>query len=224
MIRGAAMLRQRVGVGVVVAAARALSTRRALPTIHDIRAFAPAELEHARIDLSEALELIPPFVESTEPRRGELLRLLASTNLRLGDALEAEKHLEDARDIEDRYIAMKGPPPDGGAARRETTFLLGVCYQKSGREDEAQRSFTSVLADDDAHWRARFHMALLLVSRAEWDEAASLLERVLEDNPSHATAGEVLRKLNERRAAEELKFDPLEHTEEDEHGKTRWKD
>ena len=74
-----------------------VAQRRTLPTIHDIRHFSPAELEFARLDLQAALELVPPFVESTEPRRGELLRLLASAQIRLGNPLDAEGLLEDAR-------------------------------------------------------------------------------------------------------------------------------
>lgn len=189
---------------------RALSTsaRRALPTIHDIRAFAPGELEAARLDLSKALKLIPPFNDSTEPRRGELLRLLATTDLRLGNALDAEECLEDARDIEDRHLAMKGPLPDGGTARRETTFLLGVCYQKTGREDAAKDAFESVLKEDEGHWRARFHMGLLRIAEGEYADAEELIARVLEDEPTHEKATELMGMLKERRLATENKLEP----------------
>lgn len=177
-------------------------TRRTLPTVHDIRRFGTAELEDARLDLSQALSIIPPFTESLEPRRGELLRLLASTHLRLGDAIAAEEALDDARDIDDRHQAMHGDPPDGGLARRETSFLLGVAYQKSGREAEARQKFEAVLSEDDGHFRARFHLALLCVSKCEYVEAESMLARVLVDSPDHATASDILARLRERRAAE----------------------
>ena len=176
--------------------------RRALPSIDAIRRFDATELEDARVDLSQALELLPPFVESTEPRRGELLRLLSATHLRLGSALDAEDLLTDALDIEDRHLGMKGEPADGGAARRETTFLLGVVYQKSGREEQALSAFQSVLSADDGHWRARFHLALLHISNETWSEAEELLDGVLEQCPGHATAADLLEKLKVRRDAE----------------------
>jgi tetratricopeptide (TPR) repeat protein len=95
-----------------------------------------------------------------------------------------------------------------GAARRETSFLLGVVYQKSDRAEQAQRAFASVLADDDEHWRARFHLALLHVSQEAWGEAEAQLQRVLEQNPGHATAAALLGKLTERRAAEQNRLEP----------------
>ena len=57
---------------------------RALPTIEQIRQGGPNDLESARLDLSHAISLMPPFTESLESRRGELLRLLGATHLRLG--------------------------------------------------------------------------------------------------------------------------------------------
>ena len=187
------------------------ASRRALPSIQHIRRAAPAELEDARIDLARALDLMPAFNESTEPRRGELLRLLATTNIRLGDYLAAEEILEDARDIEDRHLAMKGPLPDGGAARVETEFLLGVCYQKTGREEQAKTMFGAVLKEDDGHWRARFHTALLFLDEGEFDEAEDLLVSVLEDEPAHETAGQLLSKLRERKLAAANKLEvPLD--------------
>ena len=201
---------------------RALSSsapgRKALPTIEQIRAFSAGDLEQARLDLSNALDMIPPFNESTEARRGELCRLLATTHLRLGNPLDAETLLDDARDIEDRHVAMKGALVDGGAALRETRFLLGVCYEKSGRSDLADREFSYVLSADDGHWRARFHLALLKVSQAEYGEAEELLTRVLEDSPGHATAADLLSKLVERRDAEANKL-KLPEGEVDSNGK-----
>ena len=183
------------------------ATRRVLPTIEDIRGADPRALEDARVDLGKALELVG-FSKATESRRSELLRLLATTNLRLGSYLEAESLLDEALDIEDRQLAMTSEPADGGAVRREVSFLLGVCYQKSGRLDRAERMFNGVLAADDAHWRSRFHLALLSVKQGQFDEAEELLARVLDESPGHAAATELLGKLKERRDAEELKLEP----------------
>ena len=189
-------------------ALRALSSqRRRLPTVEDIRRYSPAELEHARVDLADALDLIG-HAKVTEARRGELLRLLATTHLRLGASLDAEHCLDEALDIEDRNLAMTSEPEDGGAARCDTTFLLGVCYQKSGRLDRAERKFNEVLASDDDHWRSRFHLALLRIKGSDFEEAEELLLRVHELSPDHEKTIELLAKLKERSDAEQLKLAP----------------
>ena len=71
-----------------------------------------------------------------------------------------------------------------------------------------------MVAEDAAHWRARFHLALVQLSAAEPDfgQAQALLERVLADQPGHVPAEQILRKLHERTAAEQLKLDPLEES------------
>ena len=96
---------------------------------------------------------------------------------------------------------MKGVPPDGGSAQRETSFLLGLCYQKSGRDEKAWTSFKAVIAEEPSHWRARFHIALLQVQQGEFDEAEAMLQRVLQESPGHGTTTTLLKKLAERRAA-----------------------
>lgn len=181
--------------------------RRQLPTLSAIRAFDAADLENARIDLMEALKLIGT-AESTDARRSELLRLLATTHLRLGSPLEAEDCLEVALDIEERSKAMSGEYAGGKSAHLEARFLMGVVAQKLYRLEEAEKQLTSVLADDDTHWRARFHLALVRLSAEEpdFDEAEALLTRVLADEPTHPTAQTMLDKLRERRAAAELKL------------------
>ena len=91
----------------------------------------------------------------------------------------------------------------------EMTFLLGVAYQKSGREERALDAFERVLKSTDGeHWRARFHMALLSVSNGWFDQAASLLTVVLEQHPGHAQAAELLSKLRERSDAVQNKLVP----------------
>lgn len=138
------------------------------------------------------------LTETTGRARAPANMLLASTLLRLGDAIEAESALEDAS----KWV-------EDGDERIEHTFLLGVCYQKSGREELASRAFDEVLrATDGAHWRARFHMALLAVSQGWFDEAIALLHDVVEANPEHAESLAILEKLIERRDAENNRLEP----------------
>jgi tetratricopeptide (TPR) repeat protein len=177
--------------------------QRRLPTIEEIRLSDPAALEEARIDLTEALS-----AESAETKRSEMLRLLATTQIRLGSFMDAETLLDEALDIEDRVLVTTTEPADGGSVRREICFLLGVCFQKSGRLERAELMFNDVLAADETHWRSRFHLALLSINRAEFVEAEELLTMVLDESPDHAAAIELLSKLRERRSAEELKLEP----------------
>ena len=78
-----------------------------------------------------------------------------------------------------------------------------MCFQKSGREEQALDAFDEVLHIDEDHWRTRFHLALLCISNGEYHDAEILLEHVLELQPEHADAGAILAKLHERRDAEE---------------------
>ena len=120
--------------------------------------------------------------------------LLAATQIRLGSPLDAEPLLDEQLAALDREA--------DGAAWREAAFLLGVCYQKSGRPDKALSMFEDVLADDELHWRARFHTALLAIDEAEFEVAADLLLGVLATNPDHAESQRILDKLQERKEAE----------------------
>lgn len=172
--------------------ARMLSTRP-LPGMDDIRSFSAPELEAARLQLSQAIEVEPSVEE-----RAALQRLLGATHLRLGAPLDAEAPLEDALAASD----------EGTPGHTETRFLLGVCYQKSARPDEAMTEFEAVIAEDDEHWRARFHMALMAVAEGLYDEAEQMLHDVFEINPSHADTIAILEKLEERRAAENNKLVP----------------
>lgn len=119
------------------------NSRRPLPTIEDVRRFSRAELEAARLALSEALRAADEALAATYDadaarRRTTLARVLAATLLRLGSALDAETVVKEA-------LAC-----DGGAHGAsdedllELRFLLGVCYQKSGREEQALDAFESV--------------------------------------------------------------------------------
>lgn len=187
------------------------SRRRTLPTIDQIRIFDPADLEHARMDLTSALQMIGN-APSTDARRSELLRLLAVTHIRLGSPLDAEDCLREALDLEEAAKAMTGQYASGcSKAHREVRFLLGVVAQKLQNFAVAEGQLSAVVAEDDSHWRARFHLALVRLSAAEpsFDDCAALLERVLQDEPGHLSAQQILDKLHERKAAEQIKLDPL---------------
>ena len=192
--------------------------RRPIPNIDSIRNMRPADLEDARLDLIDALKMIGDGTPATDYRRVELLRLLASTYLRLGNSLSAEELVEEALDIGEAAEAMTGTFSGGDASRRELHFLFGVCLQKTGREEEAALKFQKVLLEDEGHWRARFHLATARISDGRNEEAEQLLERVLAESPpdssSYATTATLLAKLKELRDAEAGRLDLLEHDDE----------
>ena len=103
---------------------------------------------------------------------------------------------------------MTGEYASGAQAHCEIRFLQGVVAQKLYRTSVAEAKLSAVLREDDSHWRARFHLALTRLSAEEpdFDEAEALLERVLEQNPTHPTAQSMLEKLRERKAAAEGKL------------------
>ena len=179
--------------------------RARLPNIDQIRSFGPKELEAARLDLTAALDMIPRLSPSTEPRRVELTRLLATTHVRLGSYLDAETLLLETTEA-DSSERTEG----NGPARRDVDFLLGVCYQKTGRVGQARRAFRKVLDADESHWRATFHLALTHCEEREWKEAEQLLYRVLKHNPDHPATNDILEKLKLRRDAEANLLEPSE--------------
>ena len=193
-----------------------------LPTLDDVRRFAPDELERARLQLAAALDAAEmALVESggsaeASRRRCEVARLLATTLIRLGSPLDAESVLNDALGVDmahgplgRRIACKKGVPGASGDELVEMSFLLGVCYQKSGREEQALEAFEEALAKSDGqHWRARFHMALLSISNGWHAQSEKLLQGVLEHNPGHTESIAILAKLVERRKAEGMELKP----------------
>ena len=149
-------------------------------------------------------------------RRCEVARLLATTLIRLGSPLDAESVLNDALGVDmahgplgRRIACKKGVPGASGDELVEMSFLLGVCYQKSGREEQALEAFEEALAKTDGqHWRARFHMALLSISNGWHAQSEKLLQGVLEHNPGHTESIAILAKLDERRKAEGMELKP----------------
>jgi len=61
---------------------------------------------------------------------------------------------------------------------------------------------------DGAHWRARFHMALLSLANNWHDQGEALLRGVLEWNPEHAESLKLIAMLEQRRKAEENRLVP----------------
>ena len=191
--------------------ARGLCTgSRPLPTIEEVRAFSRPELEDARLRLSRALgeaeeALVSAYDAEEARRRTSLARLLGATLLRLGSPLDAERVISDALECED------GAHGASEEELTELTFLRGVCYQKSGREESALDAFEAVLRRTDGeHWRARFHMALLSLANQWHDQGEALLRGVLEFNPEHAESRRLLAMLEERREAEANRLVPPE--------------
>ena len=191
--------------------ARGLCTGpRPLPTIEEVRAFSRPELEDARLRLSRALgeaeeALVSAYDAEEARRRTSLARLLGATLLRLGSPLDAERVISDALECED------GAHGASEEELTELTFLRGVCYQKSGREESALDAFEAVLRRTDGeHWRARFHMALLSLANQWHDQGEALLRGVLERNPEHAESRRLLAMLEERREAEANRLVPPE--------------
>ena len=180
--------------------------RRQLPTLSAIRAFDAADLENARIDLwklSSSLVLPNPLMPDGVSCYGfsqqRIFALAHHWKQRI-----AWKWLwtlrNEARRCQ-RVCGRQERAPRGALPH-------GRGCPKLYRLEEAEKQLTSVLADDDTHWRARFHLALVRLSAEEpdFDEARALLTRVLADEPTHPTAQTMLDKLRERRAAAELKL------------------
>ena len=179
---------------------RCIST---LPTVEDIRRLeSPVELERARLTLTEAVDRARlggvPLA-----RRVELHHILARTFIRLGSPLDAEEVLDEA-------IKLAGTTSFEDIMHREAGFLLGVCYQKSGRREKALEILESVLQHDDTHWRARFHTALIAIEERRHEEAEEHLVEVLEHCPDHRQAKALLAKLRELREAAAGRLQPAE--------------
>ena len=178
---------------------------RPLPTIEDVRRFSPAELEDARLQLSRELRLteasrVEAFDAEKEARRVAIARLLGMTLVRLGSPLDAEEVIEDA-------LASRHDMSD--EERLELQFLLGVCYQKSGREEQALDAFERVLERTGGeHWRARFHMALISIANGWHAQGEAMLRTVLEHNPQHAESLRIIGLLEVRRQTEQNKLVP----------------
>lgn len=203
MVARCAMLPQRFVTRAKITAKshhRCIST---LPTVEDIRRLeSPEELERARLTLTEAVDRARvggvPMA-----RRVELHHLLARTFIRLGSPLDAEEVLDEA-------IKLAGTTSFEDITHREAGFLLGVCYQKSGRREKALEILESVLQHDDTHWRARFHTALIVIEERRHEEAEEHLVEVLEHCPDHRQAKALLAKLNELREAAAGRLQPAE--------------
>lgn len=225
MLRSALTLGSRATVPAIRRAAPGLSTGagRALPTIEEVRRFAPSELEDARLRLAAALneavdDLSASYTVEKARHRTGLARLLGATLIRLGSPLDAESVLNAALNLDvahgtmARRIATSNPDGPHGATKEELlemSFMLGVCYQKSGREEEALAAFEDVLKrTGGAHWRARFHMALLSISNGWHEQGEELVRGVLEANPTHVESRAILAMLEERRAAVDNKLEP----------------
>lgn len=178
---------------------------RPLPTIEDVRRFSTAELEDARLQLSRELRLteasrVEAFDAETEARRVVIARLLGMTLVRLGSPLDAEEVIEDT-------LASRHDMSD--EERLELQFLLGVCYQKSGREEQALDAFERVLERTGGeHWRARFHMALISIANGWHAQGEAMLRTVLEHNPQHAESLRIIGLLEVRRKTEQNKLVP----------------
>lgn len=166
------------------------------------------DLEQARLDLSRALADARALLmggggaggggdAAVQAAAEEVRRLsvvLAFAHVRLGDVLEAEPLLDavlDETDGDGDGAAGSHADPEGAggaaaaagaedAATRaaDAHFLRGVVYQRSDREQEAVDEFEAVLALDETHWRARFHLALLALQWGMHEDARELLAQV----------------------------------------------
>mmetsp|Transcript_8896 Transcript_8896/g.22780 ORF Transcript_8896/g.22780 Transcript_8896/m.22780 type:complete len:251 (+) Transcript_8896:86-838(+) len=161
-------------------------------SMDDVRELTTEELEHARLNLLRALE--NPDIRDEALRR-RTTRLLGGTLLRLGSTTEAERHLDDALSMEEALVGDPRETDEG----LEVIFMLGVVYQRSGRERDAVEAFEAVVGADEHHWRSRFHLATIAITSGGHEEGQELLEQVLEDEPGHEQTLQILAKLAELR-------------------------
>lgn len=73
-----------------------------------------------------------------------------------------------------RSAARRQPPPESRVAEHRN---LGVAFYRTGLLDEALREFRRVLELRDADGAARFHLGLIHLRRAEWQEAVDAFQR-----------------------------------------------
>jgi len=82
-------------------------------------------------------------------------------------------------------------------------FLLGVCYQKSGRTREALAAFEEVLRESEGHWRARYHTALLAIGGGR--RAGAEGRRATAPSPSPSASPSPLLQARRRRGGAEAR-------------------
>ena len=138
--------------------------------------------------------------------RKDAERAAADSALRVLDG----EPMADTEEVLDEAIKLAGTTSFEDIMHREAGFLLGVCYQKSGRREKALEILESVLQHDDTHWRARFHTALIAIEERRHEEAEEHLVEVLEHCPDHRQAKALLAKLRELREAAAGRLQPAE--------------
>lgn len=81
------------------------------------------------------------------------------------------------------------------AAQPRTHFLLGASLLRDGKPADAVPEFRTALSVNPTDSRARFNLALALIQTQQKDEASSLLQQVIKQEPKYADAYYQLGKL-----------------------------
>jgi tetratricopeptide (TPR) repeat protein len=77
----------------------------------------------------------------------------------------------------------------------KTLELLGTCYQKLGRLQEAVVYLAAAAGLGNRQFRARFLLAEVLVLLGDIDSAVNKLEEAIELNPDYRSARELLKRI-----------------------------
>ncbi len=109
-----------------------------------------------------------------DPDNPRYLMELADVHLKLEDFPRAEKHLKHCLEIQ----------PDDS----RTHYLMGVCYEKWNREDDALNSFSRTIELNHGHYLAYFHTGLIAINREDWQTAEKAFKSALRLHKNDSTS------------------------------------
>ena len=158
---------------------RAIAASPALPQAHHnlgtVR-LAQRNAEGAEAHFRRALEEWPDFAEA---------------HYGLGEALEARGESEDALRRYRRAVSVK---PDFALAH----FRLGNLLARTDDSDTAVHHYEAAIAAAPEFVPAHFNRAAVLARQGKTDQAATALERLLQLEPDHREARELLSRIDVR--------------------------
>ena len=71
-------------------------------------------------------------------------------------------------------------------------YYLGIALKASGKYDEAAPYFKKLIAENEHHISARYHLGRLYMNTNKFDAAKEQLKEVIKFDPQHKNATEML--------------------------------
>ena len=97
-----------------------------------------------------------------------------------------------ARELYERYVALRGPSAD-------VLTDLGVAYRELGQTDVALATFGRAQALDAQHWQSLFNQIVVIAfDQQKYPEAERLLVRLRELQPTNPAVGELAAEVGRR--------------------------